>query len=283
MADAWSEYSEIHINTVPVPTRTELPDGAVVYSWKVEAAEELGQDDLTMLRNLEFPASMGVVSIDVLDPRLLRLSQVGRRDSELLSSGPVAARVIDEQVVRLWLIDDTPHIWYPVFMDQIRDRIRSLTVADRMRWTCLGLLRIEPMVAAVSAYEMSHEDLLSLVFEPSRESEIGAALSRMEAALRRVSGNGPVGSLLQAVKAALAGAQSGSVNKLAYSREQVFDALYAADARLGRHRLALAKVEDRARMQDALGLSAAAPGSHKEVVARAQQDRALLQVSLKSS
>lgn len=282
MTDAWSEYSDIRINTVPVPARTELPDGAVVYSWKVEAAQELGQDDLTTLRNLDFPASMGVVSIDVHDSRLFRLSQVARRDSELLSSGPVAARLVDEQVVPLWLIDDTPHAWYPVFMDQIRDLIRSLTAADRMRWVCLGLLRIEPMVAAVSAYEMSHEDLLPLVFEPSRESEIGAALSRMEAALRSVPGDGPVGSLLQAVKAALTGTQSGSVNKLAYSREQAFDALYAADARLGSHRIALAKAEDRARMQDALSLSTTIPGGQEEVIARARQDRAVLDAALKS-
>jgi hypothetical protein len=280
MTDAWSEYSDIHINTVPVPARTELPGGAVVYSWQVEAAEELGQDDLMVLRNLEFPASLGAVSIDVLDSRLFRLSQVGQRDSELLSSGPVAARVIDERVAPLWLIDDTPHIWYPVFMDQIRDRIRSLTAADRIRWTCFGLFRIEPLIAAVSAYEMSGEDLLPLIFEPSWEPEIGASLSRMEAALRRVSDNGLVGSLIQAVKAALTGMQSGSVNKLADSREQVFDALYAADARLGRHRVAMAKAEDRARMRDVLALSTAASCSHEEVVVSAQQDRAELQAAL---
>lgn len=282
MTDAWNEYSDIHINTVPVPAHTELADGAVVYSWKVEAADELGQDDLAALQNLEFPASMGPVSIEVLDSRLFRLSQVGKRDSELLSGGPVAARIIDERIAPLWLIDDAPHVWYAVFMDQIRDRIRSLTAADRMRWACLGLLRIEPLVATLSAYDMSGEDLLPMVFEPSREPEIGAALSRMEAALRRVSDGGLINILLQAVKAALAGVQSDSVNKLAYSREQVFDALYAADARLGRHRVALAKAEDRARMQDVIELGAAVPGSHGEVVARARQDRAVLQAALDS-
>lgn len=282
MTDAWSEYSDIHINTMPVPAQTELPDGTVAYSWNIEAAEDFEQDDLISLRNLAFPASLGAVTVDVLDSRRFRLSQVAKRDSELLSSGPIAARVVDERVVRLWLIDDTPHVWYPVFMDQLRDRVRALTEVDRMRWTCLGLLRVEPLVAAVADYETSGDDLLSAVFEPSRESEVGAVLSRMEAALRRMPDGGLVGTLLQAVKAVLTGAQSGSVNKLAYSREQVFNALYAADARLGRHRVALAKAEDWARMQDVLGLNAATPGGHREIIERSWRYRSELRAVLKS-
>ena len=282
MTDAWSEYSDIHINTMPVPTQTELPGGTVAYSWNIEAAEDLEQDDLILLRDLTFPASLGAVTIDVLDSRRFRLSQVAKRDSELLSSGPIAARVVDERVVRLWLIDDTPHVWYPVFMDQIRDRVRALTEVDRMRWTCLGLLRIEPLVAAVADYETSGDDLLSAVFEPSRESEVGAVLSRMEAALRSAPDGGLVSTLLQAVKAVLTGAQSNSVNKLAYSREQVFNAVYAADVRLGRHRVALAKAENWARLQDVLELKAATSGGHREIIERSWRYRSELGAALKS-
>ena len=282
MTDAWSEYSDIHINTMPVPTQTELPGGTVAYSWNIEVAEDLEQDDLILLRDLTFPASLGAVTIDVLDSRRFRLSQVAKRDSELLSSGPIAARVVDERVVRLWLIDDTPHVWYPVFMDQIRDRVRALTEVDRMRWTCLGLLRIEPLVAAVADYETSGDDLLSAVFEPSRVSEVGAVLSRMEAALRSAPDGGLVSTLLQAVKAVLTGAQSNSVNKLAYSREQVFNAVYAADVRLGRHRVTLAKAENWARMQDVLELKAATSGGHREIIERSWRYRSELRAALKS-
>lgn len=282
MPDAWSEYSDIHINTMPVPAHTGLSDGTVVYSWQVEAIEELAQDDVISLQNLKYPASMGAVSIDVLDSRRFRLSQVGRHDSELLSSGPIAARVIDEQAVRLWLVDDVPHVWYPVFMDQIRDQIRSLAAIDRRRWTWLGLLRAEPMVAVVADYEMSNEDLLPAVFEPSQEAQIEAALTRMEGALRRVPDGGLAGKLLQAVKAASAGTHSDSVNKLAYSREQAFDALYSSDESLGRHRVPLAKAEDRARMQDVLGLNAVKLDGQKEIIARSRQYRSELRAALKS-
>ena len=282
MTDAWNEYSDIHINTVPVPVQTGLADGMVVYSWGVETMEEVGGEGLISLQNLAFPASMGAVSIDVLGLRHLRLSQVGPRDSELLSSGPVAARMIDEQVVGLWLIDDVPHVRYPVFMDQIRDRIRILTAIDRKRWAWLGVLRVEPMVAAAAGYEVSEKDLLPAVFEPSREAEIETALSRMQAALahRSAHNDALASTLLQAVKATLAGAPSDSVNKLAYSREQVFDALYSSDKRLGGHHVALAKAEDRARMQDVLDLHAATPRSHEEIVARSHRDRAQLLAAL---
>ena len=282
MTDAWSEYSDIHINTVPVPAQKELPDGAVVYSWTVESAQDFEQEDRISLRNLAFPASMGAVTIDVLDPRRFRLSQVGKRDSELLASGPVAARVIDERVGRLWLINDAPHVWYPVFMDQIRDRIRALAEVDRVRWARLGLLRVEPLVAAVADYEPGDADLLPEVFELAREPEVAAVLSRMEAALHRMPHGGLVSTLLQATKAARIGAQSGSVNKLAYSRERVFDALYAADARLGRHRVALAKAEDMARTQDVLGLNTVTQGGNRKIITRSQQFRSELLAALNS-
>lgn len=282
MTDAWSEYSDIHINTVPVPAQTGLADGTVVYSWGVETMEEIGQEGLILLQNLDFPAAMGPVSIDVLDARHLRLSQVGRRDSELLSSGPIAARMIDEQVVGLWLIDDVPHVRYPVFMDQIRNRIRGLTVIDRKRWAWLGLLRVEPMVEEVAGYEAGDEDLIPAVFDPSREAEIEAVLNRMQAALANHSARNDAltSTLRQAVKATLAGALSDSVNKLAYSREQVFDALYSSDKRLGGHHVTLAKAEDRARTQDVFDLHAATSGSHEEITARSRRDRAELLAAL---
>lgn len=173
--------------------------------------------------------------------------------------------MIDEKAIRLWLINDAPRSWYPIFMEQRRDRLRELSETNRMRWLWLGILRLMPLAAAMSYGTDRADDLFSMVFRASGKPEIDSVIRNTKSTLEAVMAppsqfrrdltiDNLAYFLLQAVDAAIQGQASSSLNMMAYALERVFDSLYTLDRQFNGDSFSLAKREDEAWLSDAIEL-----------------------------